>query len=145
MSRVTPTRKLLADALAVVLADRVEDVEHTAEAALRPRGVRHAARNLEAVPGGQPVLDAVDRQDEHAVEDEPELLVLVAVRADVRARLELDHVQHHRVAEERLHADARRELVPGAGGEVARLGHQPATTGFVSRPIRSTSTVISSP
>ena len=122
-----------------------DEVEDAAEAALGPRGVRHAAADLEPVARRQPVLDAVDRQHEHAVEDDPELLVLVAVRAHVRAGLELDHVQHHRVAEERLHPDAGHELVPRTGAEVPRLAHQPATTGFVSRPIRSTSTVISSP
>src|SRR5712691_5730009 len=133
------------DAPPVVLPDGMEDVEHSAGAPLRPGRVGNAAWDLVAVPGGEPVLDAGDPQHEHSVDDESELLVLVAVLVDDRPLLELEHVQHHGVTEQRLHPDARHQLVPPPGGEVDDLAHQPATTGFVRRSIPSTSTAISSP
>src|SRR5437867_2893069 len=69
----------------------------------------------------------------------------VTVLFDDRPGLELEKVQHDGVAEERLHPHPGHELVPAPGIEVDDLCHQPATTGFARRPMRSTSTVISSP
>src|SRR5207253_1161661 len=132
--------------LAVVLSHRLEDVEDSAaHAVLCPGRVRDATGDLVAVAGAQAVLHAVDREQELAVDDEPELLVRVAVLGDARARLEVEQVEHRSVAEERAHAHAPRELVPRARDEIRDVRHQPAATGFGRSPIRSTDTVTSSP
>ncbi len=52
----------------------------------------------------------VDDECLHPSEDDPELLVLVAVQGHGRARLELDQVQHRAVAEEGSPADAWGQL-----------------------------------
>ena len=72
-----------------------------------------AARDHVAVHRPQLVRLAVDHERLHALEHDPELLVLVAVQRNGRARLELDHVEHRALAEERPAGDA--------GGELERL------------------------
>src|SRR5438552_16520358 len=56
------------------------------------------------------MLDAVDDGHLDAAQADPELLVRMAVQRHLRARLELDHVDHRAVAEQRAAADAGREL-----------------------------------
>jgi 2-iminobutanoate/2-iminopropanoate deaminase len=56
------------------------------------------------------VLLAVDDQHLHALENDAELLVLVAVERHDRARFELDQVDHGAAAEERPAGDAGGEL-----------------------------------
>jgi hypothetical protein len=68
------------------------------------------------------------------------------VDGDACARLELDEVQHRVVAEERTGPHARRELDRGDVREpYDPAAHQPASTGLVRSPIRSTETVTVSP
>ena len=56
------------------------------------------------------VGDAVDHERLHPAEHEPELLVRMAVQRDRRPRLELDHVQHRALAEERPSRDTLGQL-----------------------------------
>ena len=72
-----------------------------------------AARDHVAVHRPELVRLAADHERLHALEHDAELLVLVAVQRDGRARLELDHVEHRPLAEERAAGDA--------GGELERL------------------------
>jgi 2-iminobutanoate/2-iminopropanoate deaminase len=66
----------------------------------------HSARKDIALQRSQLMRDPVDDQRLHPSQDDPELLVLVAVQGHRRARLELDQVQHHAFAEQRSPADA---------------------------------------
>ena len=56
------------------------------------------------------VRDAVDHERLHPLEDDPELLVRMAVPRHDRVRLEADQVEHRVLAEERLPAHTGREL-----------------------------------
>ena len=56
------------------------------------------------------VRDAVDHERLHSAQHQPELLVHVAVERDGRAWLELDHVEHRSLAEQRAAGDAVGEL-----------------------------------
>ncbi len=97
-------------ALAVVLADRTEDVEH--ERALGPTisRVLDSAREHVRLERAELVRDPVDYERLHAFEDDAELLVGVTVERNRRARLEADEVEHRAFAEERPTADTCRQL-----------------------------------
>jgi hypothetical protein len=56
------------------------------------------------------VRNTLDDERLHAFEDDPELLVRVAVEGNRRAGLEADEVQHRISAEQGLARDAGREL-----------------------------------
>ncbi len=122
----------------------MEDVEHPASLLSRPRSVGDPAGNLVGVTRPELVVDAIDLEDESALQDEPELLVRMVVSRDGGVGLEVEEVEHHGVAEERLGPYPWHEL-EAVGLVEARDAHQPATTGFVSSPIRSTETVTVSP
>src|SRR5262249_41191585 len=89
----------------------------------RPCAVRDAAVDLVRVAGAEQVLDAVDEHRELALHDDPELLVRVRVLEHERVRLEVDHVEHGADAEQRPHADARRELAALGLSEPDDVGH----------------------
>ncbi len=58
----------------------------------------------------QLVRDPVDDEGLHALEDDPELLVRMAVRRHRGSRLEADQVHHRVLSEERATRDSRDEL-----------------------------------
>ncbi len=95
--------------------------------------------------GTELVLDAVDREQQLALDHVAELLVVMVVRRHPRPGFELEEVEHRAVTEERPHRDAVHERVRRRLAEAFDLDHQPASTGFVSSPIRSTATVTVSP
>jgi 2-iminobutanoate/2-iminopropanoate deaminase len=67
------------------------------------------------------VRHSVDDESLHPAQDDPELLVLVAVQRHGRVRLELDQVQHRALSEQGPAAHARREVERADGGEVDEL------------------------
>ena len=103
------------------------------------------AGDLVRVTHLQSVLDPVDRELQLALERQPELLVRMAVREGPLPRRRTREVQHRAVAEERLASHTGGELEPAASKRFSTCAHQPATTGFVRSPIRSTATVTVSP
>jgi hypothetical protein len=72
--------------------------------------VLDTARQDVALHRSQRVLLAVDDQHLHALEDDAELLVLVAVDRHGGARFELDQVEHRALAENRSAGDTGCEL-----------------------------------
>jgi 2-iminobutanoate/2-iminopropanoate deaminase len=97
-------------AFPIVLTHRPEDVENEGTVGSAVRGVLHAPGEHVALQRSQLVWDAVDDQCLHPSEDDPELLVLVAVQRHGRAGLELDQVQHRPLAKEGTSADSFRQL-----------------------------------
>ena len=112
---------LAGPALEVVLAHRREHVEH--ERALGPavRRVLHASGKHVRLVGPELVRDAVDDERLHALEHDAELLVRMAVKRHLRARLEADQVQHRALAEERPARHAGGELERADGVETDEL------------------------
>jgi hypothetical protein len=86
-----------------------------------------AAGDRVAVHRPHLVRFAVDHERLHALEHDPELFVLVAVQWDGRARLELDHVEHRALTEERAAGNA--------GGELERLDVREVDELWSHRPI----------
>ena len=78
------------------------------------------------------MVDAVDGHGHLAREDEAELLMRVTVERDECIRLEIDEVQHRRLAEERVGANARGEIERGDSGELYDLRHDRQD----NRPVR---------
>ena len=99
-------RRFCVPALAVVLAHRREDVEHERSVGPAVRRMLDAAWKDVGLERLQLVRDPVDDERLHALEDDPELLVRMAVQRHGRAGLEADEVQHRSVAEERPTGDA---------------------------------------
>jgi 2-iminobutanoate/2-iminopropanoate deaminase len=93
----------------------------------------HSAGKNVALHRSQLVRDAVDDERLHPSQDDPELLVLVAVPRHGRAGLELDQVQHRALAEQRPARHARRELEGADLIEVheLRLHHRLIILGIV--------------
>ena len=108
-------------ALAVVLAHRAEDVEHESAVRTAERGVLDPARKHVCLERLELVRHALDDERLHALEDDPELLVRMAVERDGRAGLEADQVQHRAVSEERPTADPGSELERARGVEPDEL------------------------
>jgi hypothetical protein len=94
----------------IVLADRSEDVEHERPLGTAVRRVLDPAGEHVPLHRLELVRDAVDDERLHPAEHEPELLVGMAVQRDRRPRLELDHVQHRALAEQRPSRDALGQL-----------------------------------
>jgi 2-iminobutanoate/2-iminopropanoate deaminase len=97
-------------ALAIVLAHGPEDIEHEGAVGSAVSGMLHSARQHVPLHRSQLVWDTVNYEGLHPTQDDPELLVLVAVQGHRRTGLELDQVQHRPLAEERTSADSCREL-----------------------------------
>jgi 2-iminobutanoate/2-iminopropanoate deaminase len=96
--------------IAVVVTHRVKDVENGRTLRAAVSAVLDAAREDVALQRPEWMLRAVHDEHLRAAQDDPELLVRVAVQWDDGARLELDQVQHRLLAEERTAADAFGEL-----------------------------------
>lgn len=97
-------------ALGVVLADRREDIQHERAFGPAVRRVLDASRQDVRLELAELVGNAGDDQRLHPFEDDPQLLVGMAVERDRCARLEADEVQHCLASEEGLTRDAGREL-----------------------------------
>ena len=85
--------------------------------------------------GAEDVIDAGDRHRDLAGEHNAELLMLVAVRRHEGTQVQLDEVDHRRVAEQREHAHPGGEVVRPAVRDLHDLSH--ARKAYAPRRIRA--------
>ena len=104
--------------VAKVFTRRREDVDHDRTLRAGDRLVGRARRDAPRPAGAELATLVADAEVDCAAEDDPELLVVVAVLGDDRARFELYDAQGDSLAVNRACRDALPDLLGSEGGEI---------------------------